>query len=115
MENGNTTQPNNAQSNNSEQTLSQEQKLNLENLKRIMNSEKTTLPSLRNMDWRTVKMDTNKINQVLIYISMNNVTEINEFWEKIGITSKSTKEKSKPVEEKKHRKMPITHEHGNLR
>ena len=44
----NTAQPNTAQPNNPEQTLSQEQKLNLENLKRIMNSEKTTLPSLRN-------------------------------------------------------------------
>ena len=44
-ENGNATQPNTAQPNNPEQTLSQEQKLNLENLKRILNSEKTTLPS----------------------------------------------------------------------
>ena len=32
------------------QTLTQEQKLNLENLKRIMNWEKTTLPSLRNIE-----------------------------------------------------------------
>ena len=38
-----------------------------------MNSEKTTLPSLRNIEWRTVKMETNKINQVLPYI-----TELNE-------------------------------------
>ena len=43
-----------------------------------MNKEKTTLPSLRNIEWRTVKMDTNKINQVLPYISMNNITELNE-------------------------------------
>ena len=42
-ENGNATQPINAQPNNPEQTLSQEEKVNLENLKRIMNSEKTTL------------------------------------------------------------------------
>ena len=39
-ENGNTTQPNNAQPNNREQTLTQEQKVNLENVKRIISSEK---------------------------------------------------------------------------
>ena len=44
----NPTRPNTVQTNNPEQTLSQEQKLNLENLKRSLNSEKTTLPSLRN-------------------------------------------------------------------
>ena len=40
--------PNNTQPNNTEQTLTQEQKVNLENLKRIINGKKTTLPSLRN-------------------------------------------------------------------
>ena len=43
-----------------------------------MNSEQTTLPSLRNIEWRTVKTDTNKINRVLLYIWMNNITELNE-------------------------------------
>ena len=46
----------------------------------------------------------NKINQVLPYISTNNITKLNELiytWaklvcEKIGILSKSTKKKSKP-------------------
>ena len=37
------------------ETLSQEQQTNLENLKRIMNSVKITLPSLRNIEWRTLK------------------------------------------------------------
>ena len=77
-ENGNPTQPNTAQPNNPEQTLSLEQKLNLGNLKRILNSEKTTLPSLRNIEWRTVKAETNKVNQVLTYVSTNNITELNE-------------------------------------
>ena len=103
-ENGNPTQPNTAQQNNPKQTLSQEHKLNLENLKRILNSEKTTLPSLRNIEGRIVKAETNKVNQVLTYISTNNTTELDELiyagaklvYEKIGITSKSTKEKSKP-------------------
>ena len=103
-ENGNATQPNNAQPSNPKETLSQEQKTNLETLKRIMNSEKTTLPSLRNIEWRTLKTETNKINQVLPYISTNNITELNELiyagaklvCEKIGISSKSIKKKSKP-------------------
>ena len=43
-----------------------------------MNREKITLPSLRNIKWRTVKTETNKINQVLPYISTNNITELNE-------------------------------------
>ena len=67
-ENGNSTQPNNTHKNNPKETLSHEQKLNLENLKRIMNREKTNLPSLRNIEWMTVKTETNKINQVIPYI-----------------------------------------------
>ena len=67
-----------------------------------MNSEKTTLPSLRNIEWRTVKTETNEINQALPCILTNNITELNELiyagaklvCEKIGIPSKSTKEKS---------------------
>ena len=69
-----------------------------------MNSEKTTLPSLRNIEWRRPKIETNKINQVLPYISSNNIIELNELiytgtklvCEEIGIPSKSTKKKSKP-------------------
>ena len=98
-ENGNTTQPNNKQPNNPKETLSQELKVNLENVKRIMNSKKTTLLSLRNIEWRPVKTETNKINQVLPYISTNNITGLNEViyagaklvCEKIEMPSKSTK------------------------
>ena len=69
-----------------------------------MNSEKTTLPSLRNIEWRTVKVEANKLNQVLTYISTIDITELNELIyagaklvsEKIAIPSKSTKEESKP-------------------
>ena len=64
----NASQPNTAQPNNPEQTLSKEQKLNQENFKRIMNSEKTPLPSLRNIEWRTVKEEMNKVNQVPTFI-----------------------------------------------
>ena len=58
--------------------LTQEQKLILRNLKGNLNSEKTTLPSFRNIEWRIVKAEKNKVNQVLTYISTNNKTELNE-------------------------------------
>ena len=40
--------------------------------------KKTTLPSLRNIEERTVKTEKEKINQVLTFISTNNKTELNE-------------------------------------
>ena len=43
-----------------------------------MNEQKTTLPSLRNIKLRTIKMETEKINQVLTFISTKNITELNE-------------------------------------
>ena len=49
LENKNATQPSDP-----EETLTQEQQTNVENVKRIMNSEKTNLPSLRNIEWRTL-------------------------------------------------------------
>ena len=102
--NENTTLPNDTLSNNQEETLSQEQKVNLEIVKRIMSSEKTILPSLRNIEWKTLKIETNKINHILPYIPMNNITALNELiyagaklvCENIGIPSKSTKEQQKP-------------------
>ena len=48
--NENITLANDTLPSNQEETLSQEQKINLENLKRIMSSEKTILPSLRNIE-----------------------------------------------------------------
>ena len=75
-ENGNPTQQNTTQQNNLK--LTQEQKLIFKNLKRILNREKTTLPSLRNIEWRIVKEETNKVNQVLTYIPTNNITDLNE-------------------------------------
>ena len=76
--NENTTLLNDTLSNKQEETLSQEQKVNLENVKRIMNSEKTILPSLRNIEWKTFKIETNKLNHILPYISTNNITELIE-------------------------------------
>ena len=98
---------NSTQPNNPEQALTQEQKINLENLKRIKNGGKTTLQSLRNIEWRTVKTETNNINQILPNISTNNITKLKELiyagaklvCEKFGIPSKSTNKKSKPGRE----------------
>ena len=69
-----------------------------------MSSEKTILPLLRNIEWKTLKTETNKINHILSYIPTNNITELNELiysgaklvCENIGIPSKSTKKQSKP-------------------
>ena len=96
-EKGSPTQRNTTQQNNLE--LTQEQTLILRNLKKILNIEKTTLPSLRKIEWRIVKAETNKVNQVLTYISTNNITELNELIyagdklvrEIIGIPSKTQK------------------------
>ena len=103
--------------------LSQEQKTNVENVKRIMNSVKTKLPSLRNIKWRTLKTETNKINQILPYISTNHITEWNEQiyagaklgCEKIGIPSISTKKQSKLGWENTGRKSTITGQNGKTK
>ena len=102
--NENTTLSNDTLSYNQEETLPQEQKVNLENLQKIMNSEKTSLPSLRNIEWKTLKIETNKINHILPYIPTNNITELNELiyagaklvCANIGISSKSPKKEQKP-------------------
>ena len=69
-----------------------------------MSSEKNTLTWLRNIEWKTLKIETKKINHILTYIPTNNITELNKLiyagaklvCEKIGIPSKSTKKLSKP-------------------
>ena len=58
------------------QTLTPEEKTNnAETIKRIMSEKKTTLSSLRNQDWRTVKSETEKVNDFLTNIPTNNITE----------------------------------------
>ena len=56
--NENATLPNDTLPSNQEETLSQEQKVNLENVKIMMSSEKTILPSLRNIEWKTNNWET---------------------------------------------------------
>ena len=78
LENENTTLPHDTLPSNQEETLTQEQKINQENVKRFMSCEKTTLLSLRNIEWKTPKIEANKINPILPYITSNNITELNE-------------------------------------
>ena len=84
---------------NQAETLSQGQKINLENMKRIISSEKTILPSLKNIEWKTLMIETDKINIILPYLPTNYITELNELiyaaaklvCEKIGISSKKAR------------------------
>ena len=69
-----------------------------------MPEKKTTLPSLRNQDWWTVKSETEKVNDLLNNIPTNNITGLNNLiyagakliCEKIGVPLKTTRWKSKP-------------------
>ena len=65
----------------------------------------TTLPSLRNIEWRTLNTETNKINRIIPDISINNITELNDLiyagaklvCDIIGVPPKKTSKKpSKP-------------------
>ena len=66
-----------------------------------MNCEKTTLPSLRNIEWKTIKIEMEKIKKILTHIPTNNITELNELiyagtklvCKKIGIPTKKHEEK----------------------
>ena len=63
---------------NIEQTQTEKEKLNVEAIKIMMTKNKTTLPSLRTQDWKTVNVEMEKINELLTYILMNNIRELNE-------------------------------------
>ena len=43
-----------------------------------MSEKKTTLPSLRNQYCKTVKSETDKVNDLLTNIPTNDITEIND-------------------------------------
>ena len=77
--------------------------MNVDTIRRIMSENKTTLPSFRNQDWRTVKFKTEKVNDLLTNIPTNVITELDDLIyanllvsEKIGVPLKTTDRKSKP-------------------
>ena len=59
-----------------EQTLTEDKHVLI--MKRTMSEKRTTLPSLRNQNRKTVKVETEKINELLTNISTKNITELNE-------------------------------------
>ena len=62
--------------------------------------ENTNLPSLRNIEWKTLKIERNKINHILPYIPTNDTTELNELIyagaKLVCEKTESTKKQSKP-------------------
>ena len=43
-----------------------------------MSEKKTTLPSLKNQDWKTINAESEEISELLTRISTNNITEFNK-------------------------------------
>ena len=86
--------------NTTEQTLTQEEKMNIVIMKRIMSKKKTTLPSLSNQDWKTVKAETEKVNKLLTNVSTNNITELNELRNYMRERNLSVKKSRFPKEHK---------------
>ena len=95
---------NNTHPNTTDKNLTQKDKMNEEIIKKIKTKKKTTLPSLKNCEWKTVKLETEKINKLLTDISTNKITKLNELiyagaklvCDKIGVPLKNTNRNSKP-------------------
>ena len=61
------------------QTLTQEEKPNVNIIKRKeMSGKQTIFPSLRNQDWRTVKSETEKVKDLLANIPTKDITDLND-------------------------------------
>ena len=58
------------------QTPTQEEKPNVDTIKRIMSEKNTALLSLRNQNWRTVKLETEKVNDWLTNIPTNDINDL---------------------------------------
>ena len=69
-----------------------------------MSEKKTILPSLRNLEWKTVETETERINELLTYSSRNNITELNKLIfageklvsDKIDVPLKTTNKNANP-------------------
>ena len=53
-------------------------RINVELIFKILSEQKTTLLSLRNRDWKKIKVETRKVNNELQHIPTENITELNE-------------------------------------
>ena len=84
--------------------MTQEEKINVDIIKKIMFEKKTSLPSFMSQNWRTVRSEAEKVKDLLKNISTNDITELNDLiytgaklvCEKIGFPLKTTNRKSKP-------------------
>ena len=56
----------------------QEGKINIDTIRRIISEKKTTLPSLKNQVWRTVKSETEKVNDLFTNIPTNDIADLND-------------------------------------
>ena len=52
--------------------------MNIKLIKKILTEKKTTLPSLKNKDYKNVKVETEKLNNVWANISTSNITELDK-------------------------------------
>ena len=60
------------------QILTQEDKMNVDLMKKIMTENKTTLPSPKTQDWEKIQAKKQKVNELLTNIPTGNITELNE-------------------------------------
>ena len=58
--------------------LTQEEKINVVLIKRIMTEKKTALPSLGNQDRKKVKIETENVSKLLPTIPIYNITKLNK-------------------------------------
>ena len=79
-------------------------KTNINATRKIMSEKRTTLPSLRKQDWRTIISETEKVNDLLTNIPTNDITYLNDLiyggaklvCEKTGVPLKTAGRKPKP-------------------
>ena len=58
--------------------FTQEERKNVELIRKITNEAEDLITILRNQDWKKDKIDTEKIKRLLKYLPTNNITELNE-------------------------------------
>ena len=84
--------------------LTQEGRINSESIKENITEKKTTLPSLRNQDWKKVKVENGKVNKLITNIPKCCITELDMLIysgaklvsDKIGVLIRNQRKNAKP-------------------
>ena len=84
--------------------LTQEDRINVKLIKKIMTEKKTAFPSLRKKDKKKVQLEIEKVNELLPNIPTSKIIELNEliyaraklFCNKIGVPRGNPNENTKP-------------------